>query len=267
MANKKIVFVNQVMAPYLSGSESATRARDLALGLHKRKYEVRTFMPKFGDVNERRNQLHEVIRLSGINIPIADADHPLIIKVASLQPARIQVYFIDNDDYFQKEDSDVDPAGSNRSDNDERSIFFARGTAETICKLKWNPDIIHCSGWVSALTPILLRNAYSHEAAYKGAKIVYSVQDPAFAGEIDPAIWQKLADENIPAEVIETLKSLPLDANLLHRIAISHADAVVFETAIPDPELLAMVEERGLPYMTVDAMATPETFDEFYAKL
>ncbi len=267
MANKRIVFVNQVMSPYLSVGVPAKRARDLALGLHKKKYEVRTFMPKFGDVNERRNQLHEVIRLSGMNIPIDNADHPLIIKVASLQPARIQVYFIDNDDYFEKEDSDEDAAGSNRADNDERAIFYARGTAETVRKLKWDPDIIHCSGWVSALMPVMLRHPFGEEPAFRNTKIVYSVQDPQLSAPVDPEIRRKLADENVPESAMDQLAGDQLTGNDLHRMAIAHSDAVVFEIPNPDPELLEFVKSQGKPYMFVNDASGPEVFDAFYSSI
>ncbi|MDE5795637.1 MAG: glycogen/starch synthase, partial [Muribaculaceae bacterium] len=134
MSAKRILLVSQEIAPYVPSGDIASLTRNIAQGVHSRASEVRTFMPKYGTVNERRNQLHEVIRLSGMNIPIDDNDHPLIIKVASLQPSRIQVYFIDNDDYFQKCDDDADAVGTNRTDNDERTLFFARGTIETVKK-------------------------------------------------------------------------------------------------------------------------------------
>lgn len=318
MSNKRIVFVDQEMAPYLTGGDIPALRRDLAVGMHKRKCEVRTFMPKFGDVNERRNQLHEVIRLSGINIPINDADHPLIIKVASLQPARIQVYFIDNDDYFQKDDDDVDYAGSNRTDNDERAIFFARGTAETLRKLKWEPGIIHCSGWISSLLPILLRGLFADDPAFAETKIVYSVQkavpkpepkpeEPAEVSEVsedsedsesselsecsepselsdqpeeavweDPApaplvpveIYRKLREENIPEDFIAQFEGQEPNPSTLHRIAIAFADAVIFEVPDPDPSLVELATERGIPVMHADEAAKgTEAFAEFYKSL
>ena len=162
--------MSQEIAPYLPKGELSNLGRELPQAMQAAGYEVRTFMPKYGAVNERRNQLHEVIRLSGLNIPISDADHPLILKVASMQPSRIQVYFVDNDDYFLKSDDDSDDVGSNRDDNDERAIFFARGTMETVKKLRWEPDIIHCSGWVTSLVPMYLRRMYADDPSFADAR-------------------------------------------------------------------------------------------------
>lgn len=272
---RRIVFVNQEMAPYLTGSDASAKARDLAVGMHKRKYEVRTFMPRFGDVNERRNQLHEVIRLSGMNIPIDDSDHPLIIKVASLQPARIQVYFIDNDDFFQQEDSDADASGSNRDDNDERAIFFARGTAETVRKLKWNPHIIHCSGWITSLLPLILRGMYKDDLTFKQSKIIYSVQDTDPTGPLSQDMMRRLTDEDIPEDMIPPFATdeAPVlhdgsNPRAFHRFAVTHADAVIFETPEPDPVLMAIIESRGIPYMTAEQAAQgPDAYHDFYSNL
>ena len=149
----KVLFIAQEITPYLPDSEIATLCRNLPQGIQERGHEIRTFMPKYGNINERRNQLHEVIRLSGMNLIINDTDHPLIIKVASIQSARMQVYFIDNDDYFQRKQVLTDDNGNEFEDNDERSIFFVRGVMETVKKLRWAPDIIHCHGWLTALAP------------------------------------------------------------------------------------------------------------------
>ncbi len=263
------------MAPYLAGTDASAKARDLAVGMHKRKYEVRTFMPRFGDVNERRNQLHEVIRLSGVNIPIDDNDHPLIIKVASLQPARIQVYFIDNDDFFQHEDTDADPQGSNRADNDERAIFFARGTAETVRKLKWNPHIIHCAGWITSLIPLILRGTYPDDPAFRQTKIVYVVQSADVTGPVSEEMMRRLADEDVPEEMLipfatEEAPAGPAGENplIFHRLGVSQADAVVFETPEPHPALLDIVKARGIPYLLAEEAAKgPDAYHEFYSRL
>ena len=154
MNPKKILFITQEICPYLPETPQSTACRNLPQLIQEKGHEIRTFMPKFGSINERRNQLHEVIRLSGMNLIIDDTDHSLIIKVASIQAARMQVYFIDNEDYFQNRETTVDEDGVEYEDNDERSIFFVRGVMETIKKLRWVPDIIHCHGWMSALAPI-----------------------------------------------------------------------------------------------------------------
>ena len=325
MAAKKILFVNQEINPYLPANEISSLGKSLPQSLHGKGYVVRTFMPKFGAVNERRNQLHEVIRLSGLNIEINDNDHPLILKVASMQPARIQVYFIDNDDYFTKEDSDIDVFGSDREDNDERAIYFARGTMETVKKLRWEPEIVQVSGWISALTPIYLRQMTANEGLFKDSKIIYCVEphNPQMA-LIDTELVRKLKEDGIPAEfadkfipdfeaklppIPESVESdkesvsddssesvpeadsvaladeasvvvsegeesaespapKPVNVNVLHKMAIDCAQGVVFLTDQPDPELLAFVEEKGLPYITKDkAQKGKPEFVEFYNKI
>lgn len=265
MPKKRILFINQEIAPYVPAGEFSTLSRDLAQGIQSRGYEVRTVMPKFGLVNERRNQLHEVIRLSGMNIIINDADHPLIIKVASMQPSRIQVYFIDNDDYFQKLGTDEDIYGSNRTDNDERAIFFSRGTIETIKKLKWDPAIVHCSGWITSLSPLYIRRVLSEDPAYKATKVVYSVIPGEITGGLSEELFTKMRADGIPARDIKKFKAMTPDTNLLHKIGIEYSDAVVFYEDTPDPDLLAFVEAKGIPYITGEKLKAEE--NEAYAEL
>ena len=159
MKKAKVLFVSQEITPFLELTEIAKIARHLPQGIQEKGKEIRTFMPRFGLINERRNQLHEVIRLSGMNLIIDDTDHPLIIKVASIPSSRIQVYFIDNDDYFMKRQMAVDETGEEYPDNGERAIFFARGVLETVKKLRWTPDIIHCQGWMAAVVPLYIKTA------------------------------------------------------------------------------------------------------------
>lgn len=225
-------------------------------------------MPKYGNVNERRNQLHEVIRLSGMNIPIDDNDHPLIIKVASLQPSRIQAYFIDNDDYFQREDSDQDIVGSNRPDNDERSVFFARGTVETVKKLRWDPSLLHAMGWMTAMTPFYMRTLYKKDPAFAKTKIVYTVTDDKVNATLDPSLFDKLAQDGIkPAQLAQYRTPHP-DTDTLHRMAVDHADAVIFDTDSPSPLLLERVKERGIPYATKQQMAAGiQAYKDIYNSL
>lgn len=150
---KKVLFINQEITPYVPETHMSVLGRDLPQKMHENGFDVRTFMPKWGNINERRGQLHEVIRLSGMNLIINDNDHPLIIKVASLPSSRLQIYFIDNDDYFQKRQMGTDEQGIEYADNGERAIFFARGVLETVKKLRWTPDIIVCQGWMGAVVP------------------------------------------------------------------------------------------------------------------
>lgn len=171
---KKILFINQELLPYVPESAMATAGRKLPQAIQDGGREIRTFMPKWGNINERRNQLHEVIRLSGLNIVIDDTDHPLIIKVASIQAARMQVYFIDNDDYFHKRLMMTDEDGKEYEDNAERAIFYARGVLETLKKLRWSPDVIVCQGWMSAVVPLYIKTAYRDEASFINSKVVFS---------------------------------------------------------------------------------------------
>ena len=194
------------ISPYLPESPMATIGNNLPQGIQEFGIEVRTFMPKYGYINERRNQLHEVIRLSGMNIIIDDSDHPLIIKVATLQPSRMQVYFIYNDDYFMHNITKDLETNISPEDNDERSIFFIRGVMETVKKLRWEPDVIHCNGWISALTPLYLKHMYNEDPIYNGTKIVYSLYDDAFPVPFDARLAEKLKQDGILPEDIEAIE-------------------------------------------------------------
>lgn len=245
MAEKKrILFVNQELAPYLQTSPQATLARDLMTATHGKGCEARTFMPKFGSVNERRNKLHEVIRLSGANIAIGDEDHPLILKVASLPPSRIQVYFIDNDDFFLKEDDDIDDVGSNRPDNAYRMLFYARGTADTIKKLKWEPHLIQTSGWFCAFFLPFMRKAAEENPSFRQTKLIYAVTDDELTTPLADDTFDKLKEDGVDLSEFE---GGPLDTDFLHRVAISYADAVVFLNKNPRPQLEEWVETLGKP--------------------
>ena len=153
MKNNRILYISQEISPYLADSPLSVLGKAMPVKMQERGFEVRTFMPKYGCINERRNQLHEVIRLSGMNIIIDDTDHPLIIKVATLQPSRMQVYFIDSDDYFTSSAGGAAPLEtvSDPEQNDERMIFFVRGVVETVKKLRWEPAVVQCMGWITAL--------------------------------------------------------------------------------------------------------------------
>lgn len=268
MSDNRILFVSQEISPYLPSNEISDFGHKLPQSMQESGYEVRIFMPKYGSINERRNQLHEVIRLSGMNISIDDSDHPLIIKVASMQPGRIQVYFIDNDDFFQKLASDDDPEGSNRIDNDERSIFFARGTMETVKKLRWEPSIVHCAGWITALSPMYLRRMYADDPSFTDAKIVYSVTPRETSQKLNPKMLNKLVADGMPANDLNTYSSSGLDTQSMHKMAIEYSDAVVFHTPEPNPELLEIVRQRGIPYLTKEQFEQNiKAHDAFYKSL
>ena len=208
MDAKKILFIAQEITPYLPESEIATICRNLPQGIQERGREIRTFMPKFGNINERRNQLHEVIRLSGMNLIIDDTDHPLIIKVASIQSARMQVYFIDNEDFFQRKSTVSDENGNEYEDNDDRSIFYVRGVLETVKKLRWIPDVIHCHGWMSALTALYIKRMYADDPCLRNAKIK---ADTSFVGltklAIDFADGVIQGSETINQEVLDYISA------------------------------------------------------------
>lgn len=254
MAKDRFLFINQEITPYLPANQSSSLGKFLPVSMQSKGFEVRTFMPKFGTVNERRNQLHEVIRLSGINININDNDHPLIIKVASLQPSRIQVYFIDNDDYFQKADSDIDAAGTNRTDNDERAIFFARGTLETAKKLKWDPKFIHCSGWITSLVPLYIKKLYHDEISFKNSKIIYSILPSKGMASIDPKIFDKLKAEGIQQKDLKKYAALQQDINLFHKMAIDFSNAVIINDPDVDTDLLDYITESNKPVLLAKDM-------------
>lgn len=175
MSKTKVLIVTQEMKPYTALSEISEIARKLPQHIQEKGMEIRVLMPKFGTINERRHRLHEVVRLSGMNIIVDDDDFPLIIKVASVQGARMQVYFLDNEDFFKRKSVFEDSEGKAFEDNPERMIFFCKGVMETVKKFGWAPDIVHCHGWMSSLVPLYLKTAYKSEPLFQNAKVITSV--------------------------------------------------------------------------------------------
>ena len=205
MKQAKVLFISQEITPYLPESEMSMIGRYLPQGIQEKGREIRTFMPKYGSINERRNQLHEVIRLSGMNLIIDDTDHPLIIKVASIQSARMQVYFIDNEDYFHRKYVLKDDKDEFFEDNDERAIFFARGVLETVRKLRWSPDIVHCHGWITSLIPLYLKRTFMDDPLYNNSKIIYSVYNDAFDKPSKGLAWHETALDNMSRKTWQCL--------------------------------------------------------------
>jgi len=225
MKKKRILFISQEIAPFLPESELSTSARKLPQGVQELGKEIRTFMPRFGCINERRHQLHEVIRLSGMNMIINDSDHPLIIKVASIQSARMQVYFIDNEDYFQKKCLYTDEKGQFLQDNDERAIFFCRGVLETVKKLGWTPDVIHCMGWMSSLIPMYVKTSYKDDPIFSNTKVVYSVYNEGFKEPLNTKFAKKAM---MDANTKEDLKAYEKPTFVsLNKAAMQWADGVI----------------------------------------
>lgn len=247
MEKLKVLFVNQEMLPFLPESNMSTVCRRLPQGIQESGKEIRVFLPRFGVINERRHQLHEVIRLSGMNIIIDDTDHPLIIKVASIQAARMQVYFIDNDDYFKRKSAFGIEEGKFFEDNDERAIFYARGVLETVKKLGWVPDVIHCHGWFSALMPLYLKKFYHDDPHFTDTKVVTSIYNDHFEGELSKKLLKKLQYDNFAAEDINVLKK-PDYINLM-KAAINHSDAVIIAEDELDEKLAMHIEETNKPFM------------------
>lgn len=260
----RILFVSQQIYPYLD-QETPIRMlnRKLPEWFQSSGYETRTFMPKFGDINERRNQLHEVIRLSGMNIIISDVDHPLLIKVASIQTARIQIYFIDNDDYFYRRKGLVDANGEEYKDNDERSIFFARGVLETVKKLRWTPNIVHCSGWMSALTPLFIKKLYADTPFFENTKVVLSLDSDEYATPFGSKFSTKILGGGILNTDIRSIAGLPVGYEDLMRLAIDNADAIVLASENVNQRLLNYAQNSGKPIMPY-AGEDKEAYLNFY---
>jgi len=250
---KRILFVSQQIYPYLD-TETPIRLRNRQLPelFQSEGFETRTFMPKFGEINERRNQLHEVIRLSGLNIIISDTDHPLLIKVASVQSARIQIYFIDNDDYFHRRKGLVNEKdGQEYKDNDERCIFFARGTLETVKKLRWTPDVVYCSGWMSALVPLYMKKAYADTPFFENTKIIVSLDDEEYKTPFGSKFAEKIMVDGMLQGDVRSIAGLPVGYEDLMRLAIDYADAVVYSSPTVNSRLVNYAENRNkkiLPY-------------------
>lgn len=266
MKSVKVLFVSQEITPYLDENEMSLIGRNLPQGIQEKGREIRTFMPRWGCINERRNQLHEVIRLSGMNLVIKDADHPLIIKVASIQSARMQVYFIDNEDYFQRKATLTDEKGNYYPDNDERAIFFARGVMETVKKLRWAPDIVHCHGWFSSMIPILVKQTYREDPIFAKAKVVYSVYNDTFTPALDPQIKSKLQLENIAKKDLELLNT-PDYINLT-KFALKYSDGIIFGNPKVEPEIDEHIKSLNKPvldYQGVDNYV--EQINLFYDKV
>jgi starch synthase len=266
MEKTKVLYISQEISPYLPDTEMSLKSRFLPQGIQEKGMEIRTFMPRFGCINERRNQLHEVIRLSGMNLIIDDTDHPLIIKVASIQCARMQVYFIDNEDYFQRKNSVVDDQGHFFKDNDERAIFFARGVLETVKKLRWKPDIVHCHGWFSALIPLYLKKAYQDDPLYNDSKVIFSVYDDGFSETFSKTFKKKLIVGGVSEKDLSMLSTY--DYLGINKMAISYSDGVIIGSEKIHSNLEDFVKKSGKPYLNYqeDDVYIDE-YSDFYDKI
>jgi len=266
MEKKKILYVSQEITPYMPESEMSEITRYLPQGVQEKGREIRTFMPRYGCVNERRNQLHEVIRLSGMNLVINDTDHPLIIKVASIQSARMQVYFIDNEDYFHRKNIISNSKGEEFPDNDERALFFARGVLETVIKLRWAPDLIHCHGWMTALIPLFIKKYYYNDPLFEKSKVVYSVYKDDFIKPLNPKLKNKVLMDNMVPEDVSFLEN-PTFVNV-SKLAIHYSDAIIKGTEKINPDVEKYINSSGKPFLDYQSKDTYiEAYDEFYEKI
>ena len=259
MKDKRILYVSSEVVPYLPETEISSMSFEAPRLVNQQGGQIRIFMPRYGNINERRHQLHEVIRLSGINLVINDLDMPLIIKVASIPKERIQVYFIDNDEYFKRKATLTDEDGKLFSDNDERAIFFAKGVIETVKKLNWSPDVIHVHGWLASLLPLYLKEYYKDEPLFNESKIVTSIYNQSFEDTLNKDMINKIKFDNIDDEVIKSLEE-PSYNNLM-KIAIDYSDALIVGSEHIPTDLETYLKASKKPVMDY---ITKDEFGEAY---
>lgn len=265
MAKKKILFINQEISPYVPDNTLSLMGKDLPQAMQERNHEIRTFMPKWGNINERRGQLHEVIRLSGMNLIINETDHPLIIKVASIQSAKIQVYFIDNDDYFSKRQMEKDENGEDYPDNGERAIFFARGVLETVKKLRWVPDIIHCQGWMSAVVPLYVKTAYHDEPSFADTKVVTSLFEKSIEKDLGDNFKKCLEFRDVKESLLNAYHD-NFDFEELGKLAIDYSDGIVQADPEVNADLIEYAKSKNIPLLGYQKDFA-DAYETFYAQL
>lgn len=264
MKDKRILYVSSEVVPYLPETEISSMSFEAPRMVNKQGGQIRIFMPRYGNINERRHQLHEVIRLSGINLVINDLDMPLIIKVASIPKERIQVYFIDNEEYFKRKATLTDEDGNLFPDNDERSIFFAKGVIETVKKLNWAPDIIHVHGWLASLLPLYLKEYYGDEPLFANSKVVTSLYNQSFDNTLNEGMIDKIKFDNINGESVSVLTE-PSYINIM-KVAIDYSDALIVGSQEIPEELKTYLNESDKPvlgYHSLDDFA--DAYTEFYS--
>jgi len=263
---KKVLFINQEITPYVPETAMSVLGRDLPQKMQEDGFEIRTFMPKWGTINERRGQLHEVIRLSGMNLIINETDHPLIIKVASIPTSRLQVYFIDNDDYFQKRQMVADESGVEYPDNGERAIFFARGVLETVKKLRWTPDIIVCQGWMGAVVPFYIKKAYNEEPSFANTKVITSIFTSQLKSELGENFKDCVDFREAKASLLDGYKS-NFDFIELGKLAIDYSDGVIEADSDVNETLIKYAGDKNLPVLKYPGEDYAEAYRAFFEKI
>lgn len=266
MENPKVLYVSQEVTPFLPENKLSSISRKVPQGIKERGKEIRVFTPRYGKINERRHQLHEVIRLSGMNLIINDADHPLIIKVASIPSARMQVYFIDSEEYFHRKAVNRDENGNFFSDNDERAIFFSKGVLETIKKLGWTPDIIHCHGWMAGLMPAFAKQLYNDDPHFSESRIVYSLYQDGGEEKLDQNIAEKLKMEGFQDETTQSFQGP--NYRDIHRSAIQYSDAVIQADEQIDEQIQKELKELDKPFLgPCSEEERVDAYNELYDKV
>ena len=263
---KKILFINQEIVPYVPDSNLSLMGKALPQAILEKGHEIRTFMPKWGNINERRGQLHEVIRLSGMNLIIDDTDHPLIIKVATIAQTRIQVYFIDNDDYFSKRQMAQDEKGEDYSDNGERAIFFARGVLETVKKLRWIPDIIHIQGWMGAVVPLYIKTAYHDEPSFANTKVITSLFTNSLKSDFSKNFKKCVEFRDAKADLLKKYPD-PFTFDELGKLAIDYSDGVIAANKNVSKELIKYAKGNNVPFLAYPGEDFADAYDNFYEKI
>ena len=266
MEKKRVLLVSQEMDPYLVLSDIGNIVKKIAPFVHDNGMEIRVLMPKFGVINERRNRLHEVVRLSGINIIIDDEDHPLIIKVASLPGARIQVYFLDNEDFFKRKQVFRDDDEKFFEDNPSRTVFFCKGVLETVKKFGWPPDIIHCHGWMTSLIPMYIKTVYSKDPVFAQTTTVFSAYENGFNENLGEDFIRKAAISDDISEHLEILKDLSFES--LNRAGVKYSDAIIWGS--PEAESmddLKQLAENKPTLSYIPGLDIANIYHEFYTKL
>ena len=265
MAIERILFVNQGIEPYVEESHESVIGKYLPLNVQEKGIETRVFMPKYGLINERKNLLHEVIRLSGQNIIINKNDHPLVIKVSSIQTLRMQTYFIHNEHYFGRKHFLTDKAGKHFPDNDERAIFYARGVLETVKNLGWCPDIIHCHGWIACLVPVFLKKLYAINPLFSQSKIIYSVYNDHAGSNVSRTFANKLAKSGIPLEDADRYKQTSYEAAL--KLAIDYSDGVVISHQEVSNGIRSHVADSNKPFIEHQEKDYTDSYIELYQRI
>lgn len=264
---KKVLFINQEIAPYIPESELSVMGRELPQKMQESGFEIRTFMPKWGNINERRGQLHEVIRLSGMNLIIDETDHPLVIKVASIPTSRLQVYFIDNDDYFLKRQMTEDENGKEYEDNGERAIFFARGVLETVKKLRWTPDIIQCQGWMTSVIPLYVKTAYKDEPSFANTKVITSLFSKELKEGFGPRFKEYVPFKDAKKKLFDKYDD-NFNCQSIGQLAIDYSDGVIATSANVNKDLADYASNSGKLFLNApDNDKLGDVYTEFYNKL